>query len=100
MLDSQHQWQLAPAYDLAYSYKPGSQWVSSHWMTLNNKRDHFTRDDFYTFAKLSPLFSKTKIDHILDETINHVSTWPQLAKEHGVPKALLNTVSENLRLLI
>ena len=38
MLDNQHQWQLAPAYDLAYSYKPGSPWISSHWMKLNGKR--------------------------------------------------------------
>jgi serine/threonine-protein kinase HipA len=100
MLDAQHQWQLAPAYDVAYSYKLGSQWVNSHWITLNGKRDHFIRDDFYSFTKLSPLFSKAKIDSILDEVISHVATWPQLAKEHGVPKVLLNTVSENLRLSI
>ena len=28
-------WSLAPAYDLAYSYKPGSKWVNSHWMANN-----------------------------------------------------------------
>ena len=27
MFDDDHQWQLAPAYDLAYSYRPGSPWV-------------------------------------------------------------------------
>ena len=39
-------WGLAPAYDLAYSYKPGSKWVNSHWMSLNGKRDDFVRADF------------------------------------------------------
>lgn len=27
-------WSLEPAYDLAYSYKPGNKWVNSHWMLL------------------------------------------------------------------
>jgi serine/threonine-protein kinase HipA len=37
---------LAPAYDLVYGYKPGSKWVNSHWMSLNGKRDNFSRSDF------------------------------------------------------
>lgn len=91
-------WSLAPAYDLAYSYKPGSKWVNSHWMSLNGKRDKFTRSDFYSLEKLSPVFNKKKIDDIIDATIQHVSTWRQLAKEWDVPKTLINEIQENLRL--
>ena len=97
-LDDQQQWQLAPAYDLAYSYKPGSKWVNKHWMSINGKRDDFTRDDFYSFEKLSPVFSRRKIDHIIDETIEHVSKWATLASENNVPGAVINTVNTNLRL--
>ena len=91
-------WSLAPAYDLAYSYKPGSKWVNSHWMSLNGKRDNFTRSDFYSLEKLSPVFNKKKIDDIIDATIEHVSTWRQLAAEWDVPKTLTDEVQENLRL--
>lgn len=91
-------WSLAPAYDLAYSYKPGSKWVNSHWMSLNGKRDKFTRSDFYSLEKLSPIFSKKKIDDIIDATIEHISTWRQLAKEWEVPKTLIDEIQENLRL--
>ena len=91
-------WSLAPAYDLAYSYKPGSKWVNSHWMSLNGKRDNFTRSDFYSLEKLSPVFNKKKIDDIIDATIEHVSTWRQLAEEWDVPKTLTDEVQENLRL--
>ncbi|EGR0104717.1 type II toxin-antitoxin system HipA family toxin [Vibrio vulnificus] len=91
-------WSLAPAYDLAYSYKPGSKWVNSHWMSLNGKRDNFTRSDFYSLEKLSPIFNKRKIDDIIDSTIEHVSTWRQLAEEWDVPKTLINEIQENLRL--
>ncbi len=100
MLDDQHQWKLAPAYDLAYSYKPGSHWVDSHWMKLNGKRDNFTREDFYSFEKLSPLFSKRKIDRIIDEITEHVSKWNRLAVEYGVPKSLVKHIGNNLRLLL
>ncbi len=93
-------WSLAPAYDLAYSYKPGSKWVNSHWMSLNGKRDSFTRSDFYSLEKLSPIFSKRKIDDIIDTTIEHVSSWPQLAQEWGVPKTLIEEIQANLRLNI
>lgn len=91
-------WSLAPAYDLAYSYKPGSKWVNSHWMSLNAKRDNFNRNDFYSLEKLSPIFSKRKIDDILDETIEHVSAWPLLASEWDVPKTLIEEISANLRI--
>ncbi|HAS6383036.1 TPA: type II toxin-antitoxin system HipA family toxin [Vibrio vulnificus] len=93
-------WSLAPAYDLAYSYKPGSKWVNSHWMSLNGKRDNFTRSDFYSLEKLSPIFNKRKIDDIIDTTIEHVSTWRQLAEEWDVPKTLIDEIQENLRLNI
>ena len=100
MLDDQHQWQLTPAYDLAYSYKPESHWVNSHWMKLNGKRDNFTREDFYSFEKLSPIFSKRKIDRIIEETTEHVSRWNDLAAEHSVPNSLLKLIGSNLRLTI
>ena len=100
VLDKNNDWQLAPAYDLAYSYKPNSHWVSKHWMTLNGKQDNFTRADFYSFEKLSPIFSKRKIDNILDSTTEVVSKWSKLATEQEVPKSLIKEINQNLRLSI
>ena len=91
-------WGLAPAYDLAYSYKPGSKWVNSHWMSLNGKRDDFSREDFYSLEKLSLLFTRDKINNMIDETVHHVSQWRRLATEHGVPAFLVDEVESNLRL--
>lgn len=91
-------WRLAPAYDLAYSYKPGSPWVNSHWMSLNAKRDNFTLADLYGLEKISPLFNRQKIKRLLDEICTVVSTWPELAKEWQVPQTLLDEVNQNLRL--
>jgi serine/threonine-protein kinase HipA len=100
MLDNQHKWQLAPAYDLAYSYKPGSPWVNSHWMKLNGKRDSFIREDFYSLKKISPIFTKRKINHTIEKITEHVSEWNALAIEHIVPQSLIKVISRNLRLKI
>jgi serine/threonine-protein kinase HipA len=93
-------WQLAPAYDLAYSYKPGSPWVNSHWMSLNGKRDNFNRNDFYSLESLSPLFSRTKINNIINEIREQVAQWPTLARKHEVPKTLSDEINLNLRLTL
>ncbi|MEP4892115.1 MAG: type II toxin-antitoxin system HipA family toxin [Aliiglaciecola sp.] len=98
MFNHEQQWTLAPAYDLAYSYKPGSKWVNSHWMSINGKRDNFAREDFYAFAQLSPIFNKRKVDRIIDEVVEQVSQWQYLAVEHHVPKTLIEEVQSNLRL--
>jgi len=93
-------WKLAPAYDLAYSYKPGSKWVNSHWMTLNGKRDDFTRADFYSLERVSPLFTRNYINETIDNTIEQVSRWRRLAVENNVPELLIKEVEENLQLEI
>jgi len=99
-LSSNHRWQLAPAYDLAYSYKPGSKWVNSHWLSLNGKRDDFIRADFYSLESLSPLFSRRWINHIIDHTLEQVSCWRKLALEQEVPRLLIDEVEDNLRLYL
>jgi serine/threonine-protein kinase HipA len=95
-----NKWQLSPAYDLAYSYKPGSKWVNSHWMSLNGKRDNFTREDLYSLKKLVPSFTQQKIDKIIDKTIEHASNWKVLAKANAVPEFLIKEIDANLRLSI
>ena len=92
------QWELAPAYDLAYSFKPGNRWTNSHWMTMNGKRDGFVREDFHAMEKLSPLFTRANVNRIIDEIVSHVSLWRSLAVEHEVPATLIETVESNLRL--
>ncbi len=89
---------FSAAYDLAYSYKPGSKWVNSHWMSLNGKRDDFVREDFYALEKLSPLFSRERINRIIDEIVEKVAGWERLATETEVPHSLINEVAHNLRL--
>lgn len=93
------QWRLSPAYDVAFSYKPGNPWVEQHWMSLNGKRSGHTRTDFYALANAQlPRVERDEIDAIIDNVINSVSQWRELATEHGVPKALADSINSHLKL--
>ena len=60
----------------------------------------FHPNDFYSLEKLSPMFTGAKINTIIDETIEQVLNWTQLAHEHDVPKSLREAVEANLSLKI
>jgi serine/threonine-protein kinase HipA len=96
-VDDDFNWRLAPGYDIAYSYKPGSPWVNSHQMSINGKRDHFTRHDLLQVATLITRFSEQQANAVIDEVINSVKRWPELAEEAGVFSSLRDEVSLNLR---
>jgi len=90
-------WQLAPAFDIAYSYKPGSPWVNSHQLSLNGKRDNFTREDLRQAATLISNF-KRDAEHIIDQIIHVVSDWPDYARKTGVNNNFAENIKQHLRL--
>ena len=93
----QAQWRLSPAFDVAYSYKKDSPWVNTHQLSLNGKRDLFTRDDLLSVAGLIGNFNKTA-KQIIDEVISVVSNWDAYAQKAGVFDELADEIKHNHRL--
>lgn len=91
-------WRLAPAFDIAYSYKPGSEWIDCHQMVLNGKRDDFTRDDLLAVANQIDDFSHQAAKKIIEEICDIAATWPRVAAEVDVPKSLTQEIENNMRL--
>jgi len=90
-------WKLTPAFDIAYSYKPGSPWVDAHQMTINGKRDHFLKSDFEAVLQSSVVLQKM-IPSMLKEITEVVSQWQSYAAAAEVPAWLVDEVEKNLRL--
>ncbi len=80
MLKKNSQWQLAPAFDLAFSYKKDSPWVHSHQMTINGKRDNFNKGDLLVLANTFHKEGRLIIEQVSDI----VSQWPKYAKKANV----------------
>ena len=79
-------WRLAPAYDLTWACKPGNRWLEAHQMTINGRRDDFTRDDLRAVARFAGL-KRGRGDVILREVTEVVAEWPRIADEVGVEEA-------------
>ena len=87
-------WELAPAFDLAYSYRQDSKWVNSHQLTLNGKRDEFKQADLLQPAERFKREAKQIIEQITDT----VADWPRYAREAGLPTELSNEIRAHHRL--
>jgi serine/threonine-protein kinase HipA len=99
LMNKSGQWSLSPAYDVTYSYQPSGQWTSSHQMTLNGKRDHFTREDFKACAK-SAAMKRGRAESIIDEVSNIITHWPDYADRAGIPPNRRDHIHRTLRLEI
>lgn len=80
LMNQQGEWSLAPAFDVTYSYNPAGSWTATHQMTLNGKRDGFTRADFEACAK-SALMKRGRAAAIIEEVQAAVKRWPEFAAE-------------------
>lgn len=94
-MDQNGKWELAPAFDLTYSYNPRGEWTSAHQMTVNGKRDKFTKDDLIQVGKS---ISILKPSIIIDEIIENASRFEKYAKEAGVEKGRREAISKYFRL--
>lgn len=88
-------WKLAPAYDLCHAYRPGSQWVSQHALSINGKRTGITRNDFLSVAKGISMKSK-KAAEIIDEINATIQNWKTFADEVNVHPELRDQIQHTL----
>jgi len=89
-------WELAPAYDLCHAYRPGSEWVSQHALSINGKRKDITREDVLAIA--ASIRCKTA-PAIIDEINQVVHDWSLYAREVGVPQELEKSISDTFYFL-
>jgi serine/threonine-protein kinase HipA len=97
LMDKSGRWSLAPAYDITYSYNPNGAWTSRHQMTINTKRDQFSRDDFRAVAKATSM-KRGRDTAIIEEVRAAVMRWREFADAAGVDAAWAEEIGRNLRL--
>lgn len=89
-------WQLAPAYDLCFSYDPTNHWVNKQTLSVNGKRQNITKEDLMSIAKDNNI---KKAGKIINEISTVVQNWSNYAKQAGVRSDLKNKIQENLNIL-
>ncbi len=94
LLKQGQEWILSPAYDVTYSYKPESEWVSRHQMTMNGKDDNFTEEDFRAIAESTEI--KNWKD-MIEQTMGIVKNWPKYAQHSDIEKKHMEIIKNNHR---
>ncbi len=90
-------WQLSPAFDVTYSYNPEGEWTGRHQMSINGKRDDFSREDFRACAR-SCSMQRGRADEILDEVRSVVGSWRDYAGQADVLASIVASVARAHRL--
>lgn len=84
-------WELTPAYDICFAYRPGSEWVSQHNLSINGKRKDITLDDLLAVAKAMNIKKATVIVNQISET---VKKWYEFAEEVNVEKSIKEQIGK------
>ncbi len=97
LMDRAGRWQLAPAFDVTYAYRPSGPWTGQHQMTVNGKRDNFTRADFDACAR-SAVMKRGRAETILDEVREAVGRWREFAAQAKVSERDSDRIERTHRL--
>lgn len=84
-LKKEQEWELTPAYDICFAYRPGSNWVSQHNLSINGKRTNITREDLLVLAKSMNI---KKANSIINEINDTVKNWFTFAEQVNVEDKL------------
>jgi len=76
------EWRLTPAYDLTFAH--GRGWTSRHQMQIQGRTEGITAEHLHTLADA---VSVTRAPRIIERVREALTTWPEKAKETGVPQA-------------
>ena len=70
-LEKEGKWELAPAYDVCFAYRPDSTWVSQHNLSVNGKRNAISTDDLIEVAKSMNIKKASQIIQQIKEVVSH-----------------------------
>lgn len=97
LMNRQGEWSLAPAFDVTYSYNPSGSWTATHQMTLNGKRDGFTREDFEACAKAAGM-KRGRSARIIEDVVAAVACWSEFATEARLADEWRDKIQQSHRL--
>lgn len=90
-------WELAPAYDVCHAYRPGSEWVSQHALSINGKRSDISKKDLLVIGESIRCKKAADIVEEIQETVHQ---WDRFAREVEVHPALREQIAQtHLRLI-
>lgn len=93
LMEQDGKWKLSPAYDICHAYRPESEWVSQHNLSINGKRKNFVKDDLLIIAKQNSIRNPRAI---IAAVLGTVEKWMDYAREYKVEEKLAKAINATL----
>jgi serine/threonine-protein kinase HipA len=88
-------WRLSPAYDLLFTTGPGGE----HSMTVAGEGRNPDRSHMLQLARQADI-SEREAEHIIEEVLSAVSSWPDHAKQAGVSAAGIIRIRKSINVTL
>jgi serine/threonine-protein kinase HipA len=99
LMNRRGQWSLSPAYDVTYSYDPAGEWTNRHQMSINGKRDAFTREDLIQLANQAGI-KKSPAMGMLERVTIAVRGWANFTEQAEIPKKRVDQIAKSHRIFL
>ena len=96
LMDKKGVWSLAPAFDMTYSYRKDSIWVSGHQMLINGKSNDITKEDLFAVANDAGI-KTSEAAACMEQVDEAVSKWTIFADEAGLSEEKIEKIQKQLR---
>lgn len=96
LMDKRGIWSLAPAYDVTFSYKKDSIWVSAHQMLINGKANDVNEEDMYHVAENVGI-KRADAKRCIEEVKQAIKKWNVYAKEVGMSDYNIKRIQEYIK---
>jgi len=99
LMNRRGEWRLSPAFDVSYAYDPQGYWTSQHQMSINGKREMFTKQDLISMAKIAGIKSNRALE-MLDRVITTMKSWPEVAEKIGITEDRIRQIQAAHRISV
>ena len=93
LMDKSGTWKLSPAYDICHAYRPNSDWVSQHALSINNKRKNITKNDLLEVARQ---MNVKKAENIIIQIAGIIDKWNDYADKVKLDLQLKEAIAKTL----
>lgn len=84
-------WELAPAYDICHAYRPDSEWVSQHALSINGKRKDIEKADLMV---IGASIRCKKAREIIEEINDIIHQFPTFAQQVQLNPKLQDAIAK------
>lgn len=98
LLNAEHRWELAPAYDVTYAFNPApGKWTATQQLSIRGQRETITAADLIALGRDCGVATKPKLEAAIEQVRAALAQWPDCAAEANVSEENTTRIARALK---